>query len=93
MTFAFQEQQDPASLSRLNDVVLPPEVSLWPSAPGWALVGAALLVALVVLALQLVRRHRNLASRRECHDGWSACPRCDAAHRSRIGPGAARLRT
>lgn len=28
-------EDDPASLSKLNDIVIPPEVSMWPLAPGW----------------------------------------------------------
>jgi hypothetical protein len=36
---------DPASLDRLHDLALPPEVSWWPLAPGWYVVlGTALLV-------------------------------------------------
>jgi len=60
-----QDAQDPASLARLNDIALPPEISLWPSAPGWLLLGAALLVASGVLAVHALRRHRALRYRRE----------------------------
>ena len=60
-----QEQSDAANLSRLHDVVLPPEVSMLPSAPGWWWVGIALLVALCVFALHFIRRHRALQYRRE----------------------------
>jgi hypothetical protein len=40
------------SLDRLHDLVLPPEVSWWPPAPGWYVVGGIL----VVIALFLVHR-------------------------------------
>lgn len=58
------QEADAASLSRLNDVVLPPGVSLAPSAPGWTLVGLTVVVFLVVLAVTLFRRHRALRYRR-----------------------------
>ena len=51
-------------LDELADIVLPPEVSLAPAQPGWWITGAALLVALVVLAVHLRRRHQALAPRR-----------------------------
>lgn len=60
-----QAQADPASLANLNDVVLPLPISMAPSAPGWILVGVAVLVAAAVLAVRLVRRHRALRYRRE----------------------------
>ena len=44
-------KDDPASLDRLHDLVVPPPVPWWPPTPGWAIVLAAL--ALVVLALLL----------------------------------------
>ena len=41
---------DPADLSNLRDLALPPEVPLWPPAPGWWIV---LIVALVLLAVAI----------------------------------------
>ena len=60
-----QAGQDPGDLARLHPLVLPEEISLWPSAPGWWLVGAGLLVVLLVLVVDLARRHRALRFRRE----------------------------
>lgn len=38
---------DPASLQNLHPIVMPPEVSLWPPAPGWYVLA---LVALLIIA-------------------------------------------
>jgi hypothetical protein len=56
---------DPADLSNLRDIVVPPAVSFWPPAPGWWAVGVACLVA-AGLAIAVALRHwqRN-AYRRE----------------------------
>lgn len=56
---------DPASLSNLRDIVVPPPVSFWPPAPGWWIVGAACVVAAGLAIAALVRRHRRNAYRRE----------------------------
>ncbi len=56
---------DPADLSNLRDLALPPEVSLWPPAPGWWIVAAAGVAAVVVLAAAAMARHRADAYRRE----------------------------
>lgn len=55
---------DPADLSNLRDIVTPPDVSLWPPAPGWWIVGAALLASAAVLAAMAVLRYRRNAYRR-----------------------------
>ena len=49
---------DPASLQNLNDIVIPPDVSWWPLAPGWYVV-AAILLLLVVWFIFRSLRHRK----------------------------------
>jgi hypothetical protein len=56
---------DPADLSNLRDIVVPPAVSFWPPAPGWWVVGAACLVAVGIAAAAVVRHWRRNAYRRE----------------------------
>ena len=56
---------DPADLSNLRDLALPPEVSLWPPAPGWWIVAAAALAAAVILSAAAAARYRRNAYRRE----------------------------
>jgi len=55
---------DPADLSNLRDIVVPPDVPLWPPAPGWWIVGTALVAGAVVLAAMAVVRYRRDAYRR-----------------------------
>jgi len=59
------QQVDPASLSRLHDIVVPDPVPFWPPAPGWYPVLAVLAAALVLLLWRRVRRWRHDAYRRE----------------------------
>lgn len=59
------QQVDPASLSRLHDIVAPDAVPFWPPAPGWYAVLAVLAGALVFLLWRRVRRWRGDAYRRE----------------------------
>ena len=56
---------DPADLSNLRDLVLPPAVSLWPPAPGWWIVAAAGLAAAAILSAAAVARYQRNAYRRE----------------------------
>ena len=56
---------DPADLSNLRDLALPPEVPLWPPAPGWWIVAAAGVTAFAILAVAAVARYRRNAYRRE----------------------------
>jgi Domain of unknown function (DUF4381) len=56
---------DPASLSNLRDLALPPEVTPWPPAPGWWVVAAASAVIAAILIVMAVRHHRRNAYRRE----------------------------
>ena len=53
-----------ASLDRLHDLALPPQVSWWPPAPGWYVVIALALIATAWLALRLLRRWQANAYRR-----------------------------
>ncbi len=55
---------DPADLSNLRDIVVPPDVPLWPPAPGWWIVGAAVAASAAVLAAMAVLRYRRNAYRR-----------------------------
>ena len=56
---------NPSDLSNLRDIALPPEVSLWPPAPGWWIVGVAALATMAILAVAAIARHRRNAYRRE----------------------------
>ncbi|MGI9518560.1 MAG: DUF4381 domain-containing protein [Pirellulaceae bacterium] len=51
-----ESAQDPASLERLNDIVVPAATAWWPPAPGWYVLGALLLLAGVVLLVVAMRR-------------------------------------
>jgi outer membrane lipoprotein SlyB len=56
---------DPADLSNLRDLALPPAVSLWPPAPGWWIIAAAGLAAAAILSAAALARYRRNAYRRE----------------------------
>jgi hypothetical protein len=56
---------DPSDLSNLRDIVLPPDVPLWPPAPGWWIVAAACAAAAGGIAAMAMLRHRRNAYRRE----------------------------
>ncbi|MCJ7433495.1 MAG: DUF4381 domain-containing protein [Anaerolineales bacterium] len=55
---------DPTHLDRLHDLVLPPTVPGWPSAPGWYVVFALLALAGVAMAWTSWKRWRANAYRR-----------------------------
>jgi hypothetical protein len=55
---------DPASLDRLHDLALPPEVPWWPPAPGWYAVIAIVLAAAAWLAFRAWKHWRSNAYRR-----------------------------
>ena len=55
---------DPADLSNLHDIALPAPVSYWPPAPGWWILGFALLAVTLILIARLVAHHRRNAYRR-----------------------------
>jgi Domain of unknown function (DUF4381) len=51
---------DPASLSNLRDIAMPPDVSLWPPAPGWWILAAGgVAAAAIVVGMAIVRHQRN----------------------------------
>ena len=58
-------KQDPASLSNLNDIIVPPAPSWWPLAVGWYVLGAVLLVWVFRLAWRALKRHQLNRYRRE----------------------------
>lgn len=56
---------DPStSLDRLHDVVAPAEISWWPLAPGWYVVGAALLVLVGLFTVRSWKKWKANAYRR-----------------------------
>lgn len=55
---------DPADLSRLADIAVPPPIPWWPPAPGWWMVLAAVLIGCAILILAAIRRWRRNAYRR-----------------------------
>lgn len=57
------ESQDP--LAQLRDIHLPEAVGLWPLAPGWWLLIALLIGAIVVGTIYLRRRHQSNAFKRQ----------------------------
>lgn len=57
--------QDPGSLSNLRDIATPPPVPWWPPAPGWYVVIAITVVALLFFAIRGWRRWKANAYRRE----------------------------
>lgn len=61
-------------LAQLRDIHMPPPVDWWPPAPGWWLLGGALLVALGIAAYAALRRFRQRRYRR------IALRRLDALH-------------
>lgn len=63
---------DPADLSNLRDILVPPPISWWPLAPGWWIVAAALLGALAILATALIRHHQRNAYRSAALDELTA---------------------
>lgn len=65
---------DPADLSNLRDIVLPPPVSYWPPAPGWWILAAALLAGLALLVARAVVRYRRDAYRRQALRELAALP-------------------
>lgn len=56
--------QDLTSLDRLHDIVLPPEVSWWPLAPGWCVLVGLFVLAAGFLAVTRFQKWRANAYRR-----------------------------
>lgn len=55
---------DPASLGKLHDIVVPEPVSWWPMAPGWWILLALFLSSVMVLGIRRYLRWRADAYRR-----------------------------
>ncbi|MCH7224842.1 DUF4381 domain-containing protein [Haloferula sp. A504] len=55
---------DPASLDKLHDIVVPEPVSLWPMAPGWWVLLTLVSAFFLILAIRHFRRWRANAYRR-----------------------------
>jgi len=55
---------DPADLSNLRDIVMPTDVPIWPPAPGWWIVGAAVVASAALLVAMVAVRYRRNAYRR-----------------------------
>lgn len=72
---------DPSDLSNLRDIVVPPEVALWPPAPGWWILLAGGLAMAAILAGMIVARHRRNAYRRAA---LAALDRADAGDISTV---------
>jgi hypothetical protein len=56
---------DPAALSNLRDLALPPSVPWWPPQLGWWVIGAGVLALASLGVVSLLRHHRANAYRRE----------------------------
>lgn len=56
--------QDPASLDRLHDIVVPEPVSWWPLAPGWYVLGGLLVFLFAVFIWSIVDRRLTNRYRR-----------------------------
>ena len=55
---------DPADLSHLADIVVPPPVPWWPPAPGWWILATGCLAALAMSAAVALGRYQRNAYRR-----------------------------
>jgi Domain of unknown function (DUF4381) len=56
---------DPGSLENLHDLVMPVPVPWWPPAPGWVIVGAALIMVLGWWLIRAIRHWQSNSYRRE----------------------------
>jgi hypothetical protein len=56
---------DPSSLERLHDVIVPGPVPWWPPAPGWLVVGVALVMILGWWLIRAIRYWQSNTYRRE----------------------------
>jgi hypothetical protein len=65
---------DPADLSNLRDIVLPLAVPWWPPAPGWWIIGAGIVAAILMASTRAYRRYRANAYRREAIRELDALP-------------------
>ncbi|BCX49632.1 alpha-2 type XI collagen [Haloferula helveola] len=70
--------EDPGSLDKLHDIVLPDAVPWWPPAPGWIVLAVVVLAALSLLTRRQLKHRKANAYRRaalaelsnasSCHD-------------------------
>ncbi|MGB6221818.1 DUF4381 domain-containing protein [Haloferula sp.] len=63
---------DPAALSKLHDIVTPPDVSWWPLAPGWMVLLTVAAFALCYYAYRIFLNWKKNAYRREALEQLNA---------------------
>lgn len=65
--------EDAISLDRLNDIVMPLDVSIWPLAPGWYVLMAVAVILLSLLGYRALKQWQaNAYRRRALHELSSA---------------------
>ena len=58
-------KDNPISLDKLHDIVLPETVGWWPLAPGWYVLLLALLIAVSWISIRLIQQWNQNRFRRE----------------------------
>jgi hypothetical protein len=77
-----RSEEDPASLTRLVDIAMPPPVPWWPPAPGWYVIGALALACLPPVIVTALSSYRRNAYRR------AAIAELESVPRDKTAPGA-----